>query len=82
LKTEAGRSCEKVLAKLCPVCGSDSLEPILRDVIPAAYIVGLNSPSVGALAYHCPRGHVFLLLGEEFGWEEPAPEGSGYAIFL
>lgn len=82
MKTGAGSSCEKVLAKLCPICGSDSLEPIVREVLISAYIVGLKCPSVGALAYHCHRGHVFLLLGEEFRWDESVPEGSGCAIFL
>jgi hypothetical protein len=82
LKTELGSSGEEVRAKLCPVCGSDSLELIQRDVLIAAYAVGLKCPSVGALAYHCHRGHVFLLLGEEFRWEEAVPDGLGYALFL
>ena len=82
MKSEAKRSREEVVAKLCPVCGETSIEYIARDVLLAAYVVGLRSPSVGAVAYHCDRGHVFLLLGEEFRWKEPVPDGPGYGIFV
>jgi hypothetical protein len=82
LKTQAKESHEEVVAKLCPVFGATSIEHIGRDVLLAAYAVGLKRPLTGAIAYHCDPGHVFLLLGQEFRWEEPLPDGPGYSIVL
>ena len=59
-----------MLPRLCPVCGSKAVQRIARDVLLAAYAAGVRCPSTGAAAYHCDRGHVFLLLGTEFRWEE------------
>jgi len=82
LKKEAKWSREGVDAKLCPVCGETSIECIACDVLLSSYSVGLKFPPAGAVAYHCDRGHVFLLLSEDFRWEESVPVGSGYAIFV
>ena len=61
MKKEVDKSGEEVVAKLCPVCGETSIEHIARDVLLAAYVLGLRSAAAGAIAYHCDRGHVFLL---------------------
>jgi hypothetical protein len=69
-----------VMPQLCPVCGSSKVDRIGRDVLLAAFAAGVKCPSTGAVAYHCHRGHVFLLLGKEFRWEEMVLIDSGEAI--
>lgn len=31
---------------------------------------------------HCAAGHVFLVVSENFKWEEPQPEGPGHTILV
>jgi hypothetical protein len=76
------KSDDEVAAKLSPVCGETSIEHIARNVLLSAYADGLKRPSAGAVAYHCERGHVFLLLSEDFSRDEAVPIGPGYAISL
>jgi hypothetical protein len=70
------------IARLCPICGTQSVERILRDTLLSAHIQGLACPSAGAMAYHCGEGHVFLIVGETFRWKEPFPEGNGCSLVV
>jgi hypothetical protein len=68
--------------KLCPVCGSQSVNKILADTLLAAYVNGLTTQVVGVLAYHCGAGHVFLVMGDDFKFLESSLDGSGHSLFV
>ena len=68
--------------KVCPICCTESIEPMLRDTLLAAYVDGITYPSSGAVAYHCKEGHVFLLIGDRFKWGEAVRQGKGYSMIL
>jgi|HubBroStandDraft_6_1064221.scaffolds.fasta_scaffold1655951_1 hypothetical protein len=69
-------------AKVCPICRTDSIERMLSDVLLSAHIDGLTHPSSGATAYHCKKGHVFLLITRRFQWGEPIRQGRGHSIIV
>lgn len=71
-----------MLPKVCPICCTASIELMLRDTLLSTHIDGLACPSLGALVYHCNVGHVFLLISDQFKWEEPIQEGSGYSVIV
>jgi hypothetical protein len=45
--------------KCCPVCGQESIQPVVRTAI--VKIQEEEHPITGALAYPCTKGHLFLL---------------------
>jgi hypothetical protein len=48
-----------VIPKLCPVCGQDSIEPVMRKAL--VTLEGESQPISGVLAYRCANGHTFLV---------------------
>jgi hypothetical protein len=47
---------------ICPVCISDSLQPILRDVHVSARIEGSSYDLSDLIAFSCADGHVFFVM--------------------
>lgn len=58
-------------ARVCPVCGTDSITQILCDTVLSAHFCGMACPSEGVAAFHCKERHIFLLLRNDFKWGEP-----------
>lgn len=71
-----------MLPRACPICGSGSVEQILRETLISAHIDGFACDSAGAMSYHCDSGHVFLIVTEDFTWKEARPEGPGHSILV
>lgn len=67
---------------LCPYCGSDSLAPLISDRLFLAHIDGMEIPTVGLQAYHCPNGHAFLVIASEFRSKGIIAEQRGHALFV
>lgn len=68
--------------KLCPACGTDMIQPMLREVMLSAHVDGLAFGSSGIVAYHCAAGHVFLVFGSSFERGEPLPDGNGCSLIV
>jgi hypothetical protein len=71
-----------MIPKLCPICCTGSIELVLRDTLISAENFRLAYPSSTAVAYRCSAGHGFLLVGEDFRWNQPMREGDGYAMMV
>jgi hypothetical protein len=68
--------------KFCPICGTNAIEPMLREVLLSAYLDGLAYGSSGVIAYHCTDGHIFLVFGNSFEWGNAVPDGNGYSMLV
>ena len=49
----------------CPICRSESLQRVLRDVTFSAALGSAIKPLPGVTSYRCPKGHVFMILPTE-----------------
>jgi len=63
----------------CPVCTTDSLQPILRDVHFSAHVGSFIHELSDFLAYSCSEGHVFLVMSNH---DEAIEEKRGFSFFV
>jgi hypothetical protein len=63
------------IPKLCPVCGKDKIEPVMRKAL--VTLEGESQPISGVLAYHCANGHTFLIT--EAPLDKPRSKGAAHS---
>ncbi len=50
--------------KVCPVCGAEGLQPVIRKRLSPNWIADAED-GPGVLAYRCKNGHIFLIEQEK-----------------
>jgi hypothetical protein len=48
----------------CPICNSDAVVPILRNVEFTARVGAFSHALAGFVAFSCASGHVFLIMSD------------------
>ena len=57
------------IPKACPVCGNQTLDPIMRKPLSTTTDADASGIVSGVLAYRCENGHIFMVLEHGQGLE-------------